>query len=105
MKKLIFFIPAIIFTILYGCAALGGIGAIHPIVIVWLLLFWAAGILLSKAIFWGGLFGVIPAACFIYMGTLETGQIISEMPIGIVVLLYYAVCIFYVYKRSSFKSR
>lgn len=104
MKKLIFFIPAIVFTILYGCAALEGIGAIHPIAIVWLLLFWSAGVLLSKAIFWGGLLGIIPAACFIYMGTQETGQIISETPIGIAILLYYGVCIYCVYKKNLSKS-
>lgn len=104
MKKLIFFIPAIVFTILYGCAALGGMGAIHPIVIVWLLLFWIAGALLSKAMFWGGILGVIPAVYFIYMGTQETGQIISETPIGIVVLLYYVICIYCVYKKNTSKK-
>lgn len=100
MKKILFFIPAIVFTIFYGLAASGGIGAINPIVILWLALFWISGILLSKTLFWGGLLGVIPAACFIYMGTQETGQIIKETPIGIVVLLYYAVCIYYVYKKG-----
>ncbi|MEG1994323.1 MAG: hypothetical protein RR048_05375 [Oscillospiraceae bacterium] len=100
MKKFVLFIPAIVFTIFYGLTALGGIGAIHPIVILWLALFWIAGILLSKSIFLGGLFGVIPAACFIYMGTQETGQIINEAPIGIVVLLYYSVCIYCVYRKS-----
>lgn len=105
MKRILYFLPAIVFTIFYGWAALGGIGAIHPIVIVWLILFWIAGILLSKTIFWGGLFGVIPAAYFIYMGTQETGQIISETPIGIVVLLYYVACIYNVYKKSNLKSR
>ena len=100
MKKILFFIPAIVFTIFYGLAASGGIGDINPIVILWLALFWISGILLSKTLFWGGLLGVIPAACFIYMGTQETGQIIKETPIGIVVLLYYAVCIYYVYKKG-----
>ena len=104
MKKL-FFIPAIIFTILYGCLALGRIGAIHPIVIACLLLFWIAGVLLSKTMIWGGVLGLIPAACFIYMGTQETGQIFNETPIGIVVLLYYAACMYYVHKKNSLKSR
>lgn len=104
MKKILFFIPAIVFTIFYGLLGLGGIGAIHPIVILWLALFWISGILLSKTLFWGGLLGVIPAACFIYMGTQETGQIIKETPIGIVVLLYYAVCIYYVYKKGCSRN-
>ena len=105
MKKLLFFIPAMIFTIIYGCLALGGVGAIHPIVIVWVLLFWIAGVLLSKTMIWGGMFGLIPAACFIYMGTQETGQIFSETPIGIVVLLYYAACMYYIHKKNGLKSR
>lgn len=101
MKKLVFFIPAIIFTIFYGLVAFGGMGAIHPIVLLWLALLWIAGIFLSKTLFWGDLLGMIPAACFIYMGMQETGQIVSEIPIGIVVLLYYVACIYYVYKKSS----
>ncbi|MEG2234792.1 MAG: hypothetical protein RRZ42_09220 [Oscillospiraceae bacterium] len=104
MKKLWFFIPAVVFTLLYGWLALYGIGAIHPVVAVWLALFWIAGVLLSKTMFWGGLLGVIPALHLIYMGTQETGQIISETPIGIVVLLYYAVCIYFVYKKNISKN-
>lgn len=105
MKKLGFFIPAIIFTIFYGWLALDGIGAIHPIVVVWLILFWGAGILLSKNVFWCGLLGLIPSICFIYMGTQDTGQVISETPIGVVILFYYMVCIYYVYKKDLSKSK
>lgn len=100
MKKWWVFIPAVVFTLLYSWLALDGTGAIYPVVAVWLALFWIAGVLLSKAMFWGGLFGAIPALHLIYMGTQETGQIISETPIGIVVLLYYAVCIYFVYKKN-----
>ncbi len=102
MKKLVFFIPAIIFTIFYGLVALSGLSP-HSIVGVWLVLFWVSGILLSKAVFWGGVLGAIPAISFIYMGTQDTGQIISETPIGIVILFYYVVCTYYVYKKSISK--
>ncbi|MEG1945444.1 MAG: hypothetical protein RR058_08490 [Oscillospiraceae bacterium] len=104
MKKVLFFLPAIVFTIFYGWVALGGIGDIQPIILICLVLFWSAGALLSKTIFWGGFLGIIPAACFIYMGTQETGQIIGETPIGIVVLLYYLACIYCVYKKNLSKS-
>ncbi|MCC0649213.1 hypothetical protein [Clostridioides sp. ZZV15-6598] len=101
MKKLAFFIPAIALTIFYGLAAFGGMGAIHPIVVLWLALLWIAGIFLSKTMFWGGLLGFIPGACFIYMGTQETGQIFKETSLGVIILLYYAVCIFYcIYKKK-----
>lgn len=99
MKKVLFYIPAIFFTLLYGWLALDGIGAIHPSVLVWLLLFWTAGILLGKGISWGGVLGFIPAIAFIYMGTQNTGQIISETPIGVVILLYYAVTIYFINKK------
>lgn len=101
LKKLPFLLPAIVFTLFYGGLALAGITTIHPIVFVWIFLLWLAGILLSKAMFWGGLFGLIPAGYFIYMGTQETGQIISETPIGIIVLLYFAVCTYYVYRMAQ----
>lgn len=104
MKKWLFFIPAIIFTLFYGLAALSGIGSIQPVVITWLALFWISGSLLSKAVFWGGILGTIPAICFIYMGTQDTGQVLSEMPIGIIILFYYIVCTYYIYKKGILKN-
>lgn len=101
LKKWLFFIPAIVFTFFYGWLALDGIGAIHPVVFVWLALFWISGILLSKTVLWGGLFGAIPGIYFVYMGTQEAGQIISETPIGVVVLLYFAMCTYCVYKMKQ----
>lgn len=105
MKKLVFFIPAIIVTLFYGLAALGGMGVIHPIIVLWLALLWIAGVFLSKTVFWGGLLGFIPGACFIYMGLQETGQIFKETLLGVVILLYYAVCIIYcIYKKKHAQS-
>ena len=85
MKKLLFYIPAIMFTLFYGIAALSGYSAISSVVSVWLLLWFISGFLLNKSYFWGSLLGVLPAIHLAYMGTQETGQIISETPIGIVV--------------------
>lgn len=101
MNKAAFFIPAIIFTIFYGLVFLGGMGVVHPIVVLWLALLWAAGILLSKTMPWGGLLGMIPGACFLYMGARETGQIFKETYLGVILLLYYAVCILScIYKKK-----
>lgn len=105
MKKVAFFMPAVIFTVFYGIAALGGMGAIHPIVVLWLAFFWIAGMFLSKTIFWGGLLGFIPGACFIAMGMQETGQIFKETWLGFIILLYYAICIIYcIYKKKHTQS-
>lgn len=104
LKNIFYLIPAIVFTLFYGWLGLDGIGAIHPIVLVWLALFWIAGILLSQTVFWGGLLGLIPAVYFIYMGTQETGQIVSQTPIGVITLLYFALCTYCVYKIKQKSS-
>ena len=52
MKKIIFYIPAINFTILYGFLAINNIGVILPIVIVSLALFFISGFILSRTPFW-----------------------------------------------------
>ncbi len=101
MKKIIFYIPAVIFTILYGVLAISNIAALSPIVIVWLALFVVSGFILSKNAFWGSLLGILPAIHLIYMGTQETGQIINEMPIGNVVLIFYIICGYYVYINNK----
>ena len=101
MKKSIFYIPAIIFTILYGTIAMNDIGSISPIVFVWLALFFISGIMLNKHIYWGSLFGMLPALHLIYMGTQDTGQIISETPIGIAIIIFYIICGLSVYRNHK----
>ena len=82
LKKIIFYVPAIVFTILYGVATITKIGAISPIVVVWLALFFISGFILNKKyLSWGSLLGALPAIHIIYMGTQEKGQIINEMTI------------------------
>ncbi len=103
MKKIVYYIPAVVFSVFYGLIIIGGgIGMISPVVAVWLVLFLTSSILLSKKIFWGSFLGALPAIHLIYMGTQETGQIINEMPIGIIVLIFYIICggfIFYKEKK------
>ncbi len=103
MKKIVFYIPAIIFAILYGVIAISNIGAISPIVVVWLALFFISGFILNKNVFWGSLLGALPAIHLIYMGTQETGQIINEMPTGIVVLIFYIICGGFVFYKNKKK--
>ncbi len=44
MRKSIFYIPAIIFAILYGMIAISDIRAISPVVLMWLALFFISGL-------------------------------------------------------------
>lgn len=92
MKKILFYIPAIIFTVFYSFVAISRIGTISPIVLVWLALFFVSGFVMNKNIFWGSIFGMLPAINLIYLGTRDTGQIISEIPIGVIVLIFYIIC-------------
>jgi hypothetical protein len=101
MKKSIFYIPAIISTIFYGLIAISNIGAISPIVVVWVAFFFISGFILNKNVFWGSLFGTLPAIHLIYMGTQETGQLINEMPVGIVLLIFYIICGYFVYRNNK----
>ncbi|MGL5254041.1 MAG: DUF4362 domain-containing protein, partial [Brevinema sp.] len=44
--------------------------------------------------------GVLPTIHLIYMSTQETGQVVNiELPLGIIVLLFYVLCGCFVYKR------
>lgn len=67
MKKYIGYIPAVAFTSLYLFAALNGAGLTMQMVLIWLLCFWISAFLLHKGLFWGGIFGFIPAINMIYM--------------------------------------
>lgn len=100
MRKSIFYLPALIFTTIYVFIAINDIGSISPIVIVWLILFFLSGFILSKNFFWGALFGTLPAFHLIYMGTQNTGQIFSETPIGIIILVFYIACGYFVYRNT-----
>ncbi len=99
MKKALYYIPAIVFTVFCVFIALMGYG-ITLRVIGWLALFWFSVFMLNKNQLWGTLLGLLPAINLIYMGTQETGQIFNEMPIGIVVLLFYVICGFLVFRKA-----
>ncbi|MGK0466522.1 MAG: hypothetical protein ACJAX4_001810, partial [Clostridium sp.] len=42
-----------------------------------------------------------PAIHLIYKGTQDTGQIFNEMPIGIIVLIFYVICGSFIFYRSK----
>lgn len=103
MKKIAFFIPAIIFTIFYGGIIIGvNPSIVSPIIYPWIGLFIISGILLSKGLFWGGLLGVLPGIHLMYMSTKDTGQIIDiEFPMGSIVASFYLLCCGFVFYKSK----
>ena len=101
MRKILFFIPTIIFTVFYLWISIwAGVGSIDwsmaiPITIPFI----AADLLLCKNIFWGGLVGILPAIYLISLTKQSyTGM---ELPIGIILFTYYIICSFVVYKKKS----
>ncbi|WP_422484945.1 hypothetical protein [Gudongella sp. DL1XJH-153] len=94
MKKLVFYIPAILLAIIFGWLATSfRIDPISPIVLVWMTLFLVSGFLLNNNRAFGGVLGMLPGIHMIYMSTKDTGQIINiELPFGIIILIFYLVC-------------
>lgn len=101
MKKTIYFIPVICFTILYTLLFFVGAGLVEFLGLVWLVSFGVAGVLLMFGKYWGGVFGLLPAMHIIYVGFQDNGQVISETGIGLIVLIYYVVLSCYVYKNRK----
>ncbi len=93
MKKIIYYIPAIIAFLFYGILIYGGgFSLIHPFVWIAICSLVIAGLLMSKGKWWGCFCGILVGILLIYMGLQETGQIIKEWPIGVVLCFYYVFC-------------
>lgn len=101
MKKLLYCIPALLFTAAYLLMAVYGFGVISLRQVIWLALFLLAGILLGRGKFWGGAFGLIPAVEFMCMSARSTGQVIDiEFPLGAALGGYYIVCSIAAYRKQ-----
>ena len=101
-RRMLYFIPALMFIVAYMVMLVLGFGIVSVKEVVWLFLFFISGFLLSGGKYWGSIFGMIPAAAFIYMSTEYTGQVINiEIPLGIALMIYYLVCSFIVYRGSK----
>ena len=49
----------------------------------------------------GSIIGIVIGIILIYMGTKETGQVIKETYLGIIIFLYYSLCGFISYKKGK----
>lgn len=101
MKKVICYIPFVLLTITYTVMALVGFTAFAVDKVVLLLALFASGFLLAKGKSWGSLFGLIPAAVFVYMSTRYTGSMIKmELLVGLALAIFYII-----YGIALFKKR
>ncbi|MBQ7036031.1 MAG: hypothetical protein IJN74_00880 [Clostridia bacterium] len=101
MKKLLYFLPAIPFTVLLAYFAFLNSVDTTPVVWVMGVLLILSGLFLCKNKWWGCFFGIIVGGILIYMGLQETGQIFKEYIIGFPLVIFYAACGIYV----AYKAR
>ena len=100
MKKIIYFLPAIPFTILLVYFLFLTSIDITPVVWMIDILLILSGMLLCKNRWWGCFFGVVVGGILIYMGLQETGQIFKEYLIGFPLMIFYIVCGIYVSNKA-----
>jgi len=96
MRKYIGYIPAILFTASY---ALEGLSTAETMVYVWMILLWASALLLHKGLFWGGIFGALPAIEMIYTGARDKNDVLA-LSFGVVLLLFYCIFGLYLLKKQ-----
>lgn len=102
MKKVLFYLPAVVYLI--AVIALNMIlRTFSPLWYGWVLLLWLGGFFLSRGKVWGGLIGLLPAVHILYMSTQDTGQVVSEAPLGIITAVYILVCMLIAWKKGSSK--
>jgi len=102
MRKLIGYIPAILFTTLYLYVGMSGGSFTMSMVVLWVVCLWLSAFFLHKGLFWGGVFGLVPAVHMIYMGTQYTGQVINiEIPLGIALILFYGIFGIYLWRKRK----
>ena len=100
MKKVLFFLPAILYTI--AVIALNIIlRTSSPLWYSWVILMWLGGVLLNRGKVWGGILILLPAIMILYMSTQTTGQVVNEAPLGIITVVYAFVCMYVACKNGS----
>ncbi len=105
MKKYIGYIPAVLFTAFYLFMGITGANFTMSMVLIWIVCFWLSAFFLHKGLFWGGVFGLLPAVHMIYMGTQYTGQVINiEIPLGIALFIFYVFVGVYFWNRRKVEA-
>ena len=94
MKKFIGYIPAVFFTAFYLMIGITGGSFTVSMALLWVACFFVAAVMLHKGIFWGGVFGVLPALHMIYHGG-------TEILFGIVLLLFYIGLGIFLWKKRN----
>ncbi len=92
MKKILYFMPAIVFGLVYCLLLVEGQGPILWHGWVFLVLMIVSGILLAKKKWWGAIPGIGIGIFFVCTGLANEYAILPEWQVGIVLILYFLFC-------------
>lgn len=100
MKKVLYFLPAVLICLIYGFIlfVLEGtfdavVEMVRSVVLLYIALPVLGSVLLEKGHWWGALFGAAMGLLLIYNNLQYTGHqhVNVDIPLGIVFVIYYAV--------------
>ena len=75
-------------------------------VYLWIALLLVSAVFLSYGKSWGGIFGMLTGVHWIYMSTIDTGQVINiELPLGLFIFVYFMLCSGYVFSKRKAMAR
>ena len=92
MKKILYYLPAIVFGLVYCLLLIEGQGPVLWHGWLFLVMMIISGILFSKGKWWGTIPGVALGIYFIYSGMTNEYAILPEWQVGIILILYYIGC-------------
>ena len=103
MKKILYFIPAIIFCLLYGIAFI--VWDLEPVAYVFCLLLVLSGIILCYNKWWGAVPGIVMGIWLMALDLSTNGpKIIIQWPFGLVIVIYFILCGIVSYKNKTINN-
>lgn len=97
MKKMLYFLPAILVTLWTLCLNVL-MRALIPLWHIWNLFFWLSGWLMSRGRAWGCAFGLVPAAMVLYLNRQGFG--VPNL-VGMIWTAYYLACGAWVWRKRG----
>lgn len=101
MKKILFFLPAIVHTLATLCLNLLS-GALIPLWHLWNILFWLSGVLMTRGKVWGCVLGLLPGGMILLM---KGGQGLGvEVLVAAAWTVFYLACGFFVWEKRRMEK-
>ena len=92
MRKHLFFLPVVLWTLLALFLESSGVKASLMVWLLWLALLMFGGMLLQKRNLFGGLLGMVPGLHMIYVGVFQAQHaFIAEKTIGVLLVTFFLI--------------